>query len=163
MKKTISILLVVLMAVSLLAGCGGSKGSETKYDTFSFEELTFKVPQNLKLKESSIDGYDFYLEGDDVIIIASGYLKSDIEDLGYSIEEVKEVAFEDLDEAPSKVGTTDTSSYHNSVEDQTFFYTYSFVEGKDKVYDVHMACPESEESKYKDVIYDIISKIEVAK
>ena len=165
MKKTLSVILAVLLAVSLLAACGGSsKGAaETKYETFTFNDLTFKVPENLSLKESSIEGYDYYLEGDHVIILATEISKELLAEFDYSIDDIKEIAFQDIDTAPEKIGNTETASYHNSVEDSSFFYTYSFVESANNVYDVHLACAASEESQYKDIMYDIISKIEVAK
>ena len=155
MKKFIAILLITLAVLSLISGCGKSD----KYDTFSYKELTIQTPQNMKFKEGPLEGYDYALQSDKIYLFVATVSKDEVAAAGIDPEELKDYVFEGM--TIEQVGITSTANYTNSVGDDTFFYTYSLVESDTTFYDIHMACAASDQAVCKDIMYDIISKLEI--
>ena len=63
MKKIIMLMLAVMLAFSF-TGCKG-KDDLSKYDKFTYEDLTFYLPKDLNAKKTDVDGYEYAVGNDE--------------------------------------------------------------------------------------------------
>ena len=88
MKKLLIVLTVLLMTLS--SGCK----KETTYDTYTYKELSFKLPSNEKVEvDTSIgEGYDFVYDNDNMVIFGISETKQSLAELGYEDISLKDYA-----------------------------------------------------------------------
>ncbi len=159
MKKIIMLMLAVMLAFSF-TGCKG-KDDLSKYDKFTYEDLTFYLPKDLNAKKTDVDGYEYAVGNDDFLVFINHLALADAKANNIDIDQLKATVFEG--ETPFKVGNWDTIKYDKTVGSTDYHYTYSWVQTNTNIFDFNCICFKNEESKYDKIMEDIITKIQVGK
>ncbi len=154
MKKILSAILSVLICAGIFAGCANK---QDEYDTFTFQELTFSVPKELKLEETEIDEHNYSVGSDEFMLLADYISLEEIKNHGWSLEDLEKTIFKDQEKL--EIGGYPTFFYKNTVDGDEFYYSYTEVVTDKGVYDVHMTCYAEEEEKMHGYMEDIISRI----
>ena len=163
MKKLFKLLLVVLLAFSFV----GCKGKEKEvdpyadYDKFTIEDLTFYVPKSQNAKKMDVDGYEYAVGNDDLVVFVQHVAIEDAKAQGYDIEAVKKSVFEGY--TVEKVGNWETIKYDNTVDGVEYHYTYSWLQSDTNIWDFNIICFKEDEAKFAPIMDDIITKATLGK
>ena len=154
MKKIISVILSVLTCAGM-SGCANKQAEN--YDTFTFKELTFQIPKELKLEEMEVEEFSYSIGSDEFMLLADYITLEEIQANGWSLKDLEYTIFKDQEK--QEIGGYPTFFYKNTADGDEFFYSYTEVALDQGVYDVHMTCYAEDEEKMRGYMEDIISRI----
>ena len=154
MKKILSAVLSVLICAGMF-GCSNKQAD--KYDTFTFQELIFYIPKELKLEETEIDEHSYSVGSEEFMLLADYISLEEIQNNGWSLKDLEYTIFKDQEK--QEIGGYPTFFYKNTVDGDEFYYSYTEVVTDKGVYDVHMTCYAEDEEKMHGYMEDIISRI----
>lgn len=149
MKK----LLIVLFVLLLAFGAGCSK--KEKYKEYTYEELTFKLPESQIVQKDDLEGYDFVYDNQEIAIFGIKETKESLVTLGYEGIKLEEYAdllislysVEMINKEVSKDHVV--FSYITGTESGDFYYTIGIYENANDFWIVNYACGVEDRAKYE--------------
>ena len=149
MKKFLIILTVFLLTF------GGGCSKKEKYKTYTYNELSFELPESQIVQLDNLQGYDFVYDNQEIAIFGIKETKESLKNLGY--ENITLTEYADLlislynvtiiDKTVNK--TNVVFSYTTGTADGDFFYTIGIYENSESFWIVNYACAVSDRAKYE--------------
>jgi len=134
------------------------------YDLFETDLLKVYVPEELGCYDSPTDGYEIFLDGDEVGVFVQAGTKEDTLGNNLTEEELLDTIFSQ-DVNNKSEGTlpdgTRYMTYTNTVDTNEFYYAYALLKNDTHYIDVTVACFSSEKDRLNDKMLDILSKVVV--
>ena len=149
MKKILIVLFVLLLSL----GTGCSK--KEKYKDYTYDNLTFKLPESQIVQKDDLQGYDFVYDNQEIAIFGIKETKESLATLGY--EGIKLAEYADLlislyqvENISKEVkGDHVVFSYVTGTESGDFYYTIGIYENANEFWIVNYACAVENRSKYE--------------
>lgn len=157
-KRLLAVLFILLL---LLCGCS----SDPK--NFYQEELTITLTK--EFEESSMTGFNIYLESDDVLFSAVKEYASDLEYSGYEINSLNDYSLEILElNSVSKDSLIKRNNYYYFVNSGTtagasYTYVHCMFEGSGSYWVCEFVCKTKNYSYLKDKIFQWADSIVIEK
>ncbi len=155
MKRIISAILCLLMVVSLCA-CGGDSDSSTK--TYTHKNVTMSVPGDFEdmTEEAGVDVYEFVV-GTQLNLVLGGKIENcDVDDymdaIGSSLN---------ISKSATDKGSYTYFQYKNTAMNYDYIYDVALVEDGNDLWVIQVSSLESEYSKNKSMMMDILDSIVV--
>lgn len=156
-------LLVLLLSLFMLLACGCASDPKN----FSEEDLTITLTKSFE--SSHHQGFDIYLESDDVIFSAVRESATDLEYAGYEITSLNDYSIEiaELNGCSQSTLNKRNDYYYfttsNITSDANYTYVHCMFAGKDAYWICEFVCKTKNYDRFKDKIFKWADSIVISR
>ena len=128
------------------------------YFVYETDTLKAYVPDDLNTYPSKDEDYELIVDGEKVVMFVQSIPISELTDEDITMEDIREAIYEGNDIVD---GDLRYMTYTSEAEGTDYFFIYSLMNDKVNFYDVTLICYEEEKDLYKDVMLDILSRLQL--
>ena len=128
------------------------------YTVYETELMKVYFPEELDTYASRDQDYELIVDGERVVMFIQSIAIDELTDEDFDLEDIRDAIYEGNDVVENGVRYM---TYTSEVDGMEYFFVYSLLNDAVNFYDVTLVCFGDAKDVYKDVMLDIISRIEL--
>ncbi len=128
------------------------------YTVYETELMKVYFPEELDTYASRDQDYELIVDGERVVMFIQSIAIDELTDEDFDLEDIRDAIYEGNDVVENGVRYM---TYTSEVDGTEYFFVYSLLNDAVNFYDVTLVCFGDAKDVYKDVMLDIISRIEL--
>ena len=128
------------------------------YTVYETELMKVYFPEELDTYASRDQDYELIVDGEKVVMFIQSIAIDELTDEDFDLEDIRDAIYEGNDVVENGVRYM---TYTSEVDGMEYFFVYSLLNDAVNFYDVTLVCFGDAKDVYKDVMLDIISRIEL--